>query len=420
MKAKDTGRLHSVIDPPSWAMRWGIVVLAGGLLLLIGLGWLIRFADRVEVPVVVVSAQEPFRLLAPTTLRIDSLLTADGEHVAKGTPLVLVDADASLADVLDFEKFLSSLLINEQSAWKRADWEHEWQLGSLQSHFAALGKWVEEWRHLEQRGFHREQIQNLRLRLKEILLLEQNLVAQERLLLQELELARQQARRDSILLAQGSLSAAEYEMSKSLELQRRRSLEVQRERLLRNRLEAKEIEGQLLELEKAYASREGEISRQLHATASEALAAIAVWKKRHLLVAPVEGRVVLGDDRRAGQLLAAGEVILALVGSGEGVEGPIARGSMPAHAIGQVDTGAIAEVRLQAFPWEEFGSLEAVVSRIAPLPENGNYRIELRFPAGLKTKSGRQIPFREELAGVAILHIHRRSLLDRLFAKFRR
>lgn len=99
----------------------------------------------------------------------------------------------------------------------------------------------------------------------------------------------------------------------------------------------------------------------------------------------VEIRVVLTSEHEPLRILAPAAIRIdsVLVGDGQQVQ---------------------AGLPLVAYPWQEFGSLEATLRSISALPNNGYYNLELSFPAGLTTKTERLIPFREELPGVAVLH----------------
>lgn len=85
--------------------------------------------------------------------------------------------------------------------------------------------------------------------------------------------------------------------------------------------------------------------------------------------------------------------------------------------IGKVKAGQTVNVRLNGFPYMEFGIVKAVVSDGSPAPETGkdgrvNYTVSIVFPDGLITTYGRRLPFMQDMDGVADVITDSRSLMN--------
>jgi hypothetical protein len=94
---------------------------------------------------------------------------------------------------------------------------------------------------------------------------------------------------------------------------------------------------------------------------------------------------------------------------------------LPAKGSGKVQVGQRANIRLNNFPDQEFGYLEGIVEHISDIPDpNGNYVVELRFPKGLITNYGIELPSDRQLMGSAEIITEDIRLIVRFFNPIKR
>jgi membrane fusion protein (multidrug efflux system) len=97
--------------------------------------------------------------------------------------------------------------------------------------------------------------------------------------------------------------------------------------------------------------------------------------ERHLVRAPVAGRVgAVVPTLQPGAFVKEGERLGAIVPSGEL---RVAAEFTPESAIGRVKEGEPARLRLDGFPWTQFGSVRARVTSVEAEPRDGKVRVEL-------------------------------------------
>jgi membrane fusion protein (multidrug efflux system) len=100
--------------------------------------------------------------------------------------------------------------------------------------------------------------------------------------------------------------------------------------------------------------------------------------ERRVLRAPIDGRIAEAADLRAGAVIEEGDRLAAIVP--DGALRVVAQ-FLPAAAIGRVRAGQPGRVRLSGFPWAQYGSLGAVVTRVADEVRDGLVRVELSVTA---------------------------------------
>ena len=76
---------------------------------------------------------------------------------------------------------------------------------------------------------------------------------------------------------------------------------------------------------------------------------------------------------------------------------------LPPSALGRIQPGQPARLRLEGFPWTQYGSLAATVSRVASEVRNGHVRVEL----SVDPDSASPIPLQHGLPGTVEVQVER-------------
>jgi membrane fusion protein (multidrug efflux system) len=95
---------------------------------------------------------------------------------------------------------------------------------------------------------------------------------------------------------------------------------------------------------------------------------------RRLIRAPVSGRLGEVASVRVGSVVREGEKLAAIVPTGTL---RIVATFHPSDALGRIQPGQSARLRLEGFPWTQFGSVPATVTGVASEVRDGRIRVEL-------------------------------------------
>jgi membrane fusion protein (multidrug efflux system) len=126
--------------------------------------------------------------------------------------------------------------------------------------------------------------------------------------------------------------------------------------------------------------------------------------ERRRVVAPGDGRVGEIGNVRPGSVLKEGERIATIVSSGDL---RIVGQYVPAEALGRVAPGQTARVRLEGFPWTEYGEVIARVTFVAREVRDGMARVELEV-----VKASPRIPLQHGLPATVQVEIERASPME--------
>ena len=72
-----------------------------------------------------------------------------------------------------------------------------------------------------------------------------------------------------------------------------------------------------------------------------------------------------------------------------------------AQSISKLKEGQKVLIKLDGFNSQEYGSVEGMVSSISEIPYDGEYQIRIDLPNKLTTMDDIQIPFIQDLTGIA-------------------
>jgi len=393
---------------PGWMMRFGITAVAALLALLLWLSYVIRYPDVVEAGVVLTMTQPPIRVIAAAGGRIAELHTAEGAQVQAGEVLAVLENTAALPDALHLENWLSA---------PDETLPENLRLGELQTAYSTLAQRWNDLRYFQRHHGAEVQTAHLRGQINHLRAVNENLSRQKDIMENELALAGSEYRRQQRLYADKVISDKEWRQSEAAYLAQQRQVESAQAAILQNEMQIRQTDNQIYELNRAKSERENDKRIALAEDMARLRSAIADWKQRYLITAPVSGRVSLYKVWSAQQSVAPGEEVLAV--SPAAADGIVGRAELPAAQSGKVAAGQRASIRLDGYPAEQFGEIEASVVSVALLPRSETYLLELRLPDTLRSTYGKLLPFKPETSGTARIVTEDRRVLDRMLGQMR-
>jgi len=192
------------------------------------------------------------------------------------------------------------------------------------------------------------------------------------------EIAKQHAQRSGILHDKGMIS--EYEWLKIHGEEQQAQLAVESQAAEIRRLEAETLgranqaHADLEEMQKDLADLRG----QLHHSEAAALR-LAAEIEKHRIIAPTDGRIgEIVPEAQSGAFLAEGQAVAKIVPL-DGLK--VVAQFLPKDALGRVRPGQQGRLRLDAFPWAQYGSVEVAVARTGDEIHQDYQQVELTIPA---------------------------------------
>lgn len=401
---------------PSWTIRWGISVISAVFALTVFGCCFIKYPKTLPSTISIISTNPPSRLEARYAGIIDTIAVINGQPVQKGDLIALLKTPAVYEDIQAVKQFMD-LARGNSLLETAADPIFENSLGLGDLH----GKWTElcslskeylQYCNLNQIGKKRillsEQIKNNQEYLK-------TLHEQMALLEKDTRLQLFAMQRDSILWSEGMIALEEYEVSQQAYLSKLSSLVSFEATIQSAGFNILTLEQGLNELDTQRRAEEDAFNLRFSKLAADLMGQISAWFEVYAIVAPFDGVVSLQDYWGAGQHVDVGDVLASVVPDLEAVvEGRMKVSSL---GFGQIEKGQIVNVRLNGFPFVEYGILKGVISRISQVPEkmpDGSivYNVDVLFPNGLVSTYHKTLPFIQDMDGEAEIIIRDQRLIE--------
>lgn len=410
--------------PPSRLTKWGITVVAGCVLLLLIIGQKLRYPDIVEAPAVIQTESPVIRLEAKMDGRIEQLWVTDSQRVDSGQLLVQLEDPAPLNNVRTVKTLMPQLLqAIEQKSIASFELPQDLLLAALQTPYAELSGLLDSQKYLLAKDDAGRKIALYNQQLDQLDAFNDALSQEMKTQQEAVQLARRNFDIFADLKKKGGAGELTVEEARTKYLSARQSLEAMQRDSINNRLKEQDLRNAIITLSQ---EQSNEIKRgwvQLTGAVRQLQGEIVSWEDLHLIRAPLAGQVILSKVRSRNESVNKGETVLA-IDPGYGQSRIVARADLPVARAGKVQPAQRALLRLQSYPYKQFGVLEGKVENVAPLPESENdpaqefiyypMLIALDTDSLLITSADSTILFRQELRATARIITADRSFLERI------
>lgn len=404
---------------PHWTIRSGSMYLLLLVLLFLSISWFIQYPDIVRAPITVTTQIPPAHIIAQNDGYL-SLWVKDNEPVQESQYLGFLkntaDVKSALAVMKQLDSFKTKFYLNPAFLEAYVLREQS-NLGEVQPLYNVFFQSVRNYQFaLAQGEFHKK----ARMIKEEITGYEQ-LAGQQKeqsgIMANELKIARQLYERDSILYEQKVISRAEFEEKKKEYLSNFRAYKNNVSGVAGTRIQATQLSGRITELQLADQQRNKDLLTAIEASMNELDAGIKRWEQLYMLKSPISGRVALFSYWTNDQFIKPSDEILTVI---PGNENYFAKAKVPVAGSGKIKPGQKVNIKLDNFPYQEYGIVSGKIAGISLLPRENNYNITIALPAHLTTSYGKLMEFRQEMSGKAEIITEDLRLIERVFYEFKK
>jgi len=209
-----------------------------------------------------------------------------------------------------------------------------------------------------------------------------------------------------------AISLKEFEVGASQYLSAKYDLESVRSTLSQTQINIDQLDHEIIEIEKDYLMVRDQKINLLLQTYDQLAGTVSDWKLNYTFIAPIDGTVIFTRVWSQNQYVKQGDRVLTII-SGE--SGPvIGKLLLPLRGAGKVKPGQKVIVRIDKYPYMEYGSLQGKVESISLVSDQEFYSVEVSFPEGMKTIYDKELVFNQGMTGVAEIITEEISLLLRI------
>lgn len=395
---------------PAWMVRSGSILMLGVLLLIFAGSALFKYPDIINAPIVITSQNLPAQLIAKKPGSIKTIISSNGAFVEEG------DVIAILENPGIYEHYLKVKEICNEYPNIQNKLPENLQLGDIQQVYSQFVKSYREYLSFISLDYHAKMISSIR---KEIAVNQEQLRISERrvrLAQKQFSNAEKLYNREKKLFNERAISQQELDKAEGSFLMVAQQMESAKEELNLSTAALIKSKQAILDLELDKEMSVNELKRAVEANYSLLLSQLREWEQLNLFVAPVNGNVSFTSFWQENQNVTIGEVVFTILPEKEKmISGKI---YLPMSGAGKVEIGQRVNVKLDSYPYMEYGMVESFVTSISLLPasvrEGRAYIVSVNFPDGLKTTYSLELNFGEEMHGIAQVITEEASLLRRV------
>ncbi len=226
--------------------------------------------------------------------------------------------------------------------------------------------------------------------------------------------------RDSFLFISKVSAEAEFDRSKQVLVGSKTVVNNARSTYISSRKELQQTQGKIIELNVHKLEKQRELELAILAAYNDLMDNIKLWEQKYVLKAPFDGKVQFLKFWTNKQFVQAGDPVFTIVPSASEPYGQVV---LPSFGAGKVKAGQEVIVKLNDYPYMEYGAIKGTVASISLTTNTERtkdaaietYLVTIKFDNGLITNYGEPLSFKYEAAGSAEIITKDRVLIERLF-----
>ena len=417
IKLRDDYDLLQIMGhPPGWILYWGMVmilIVTAGLLVL---SWMVKYPDVIPARITLTTENPPVRVVGRADGKIAELFVADGAVVEAGQEIITLDNNAEKKSIEQLEKFLKN--ISQQNIpLDKINPPTNLELGDLESDYANFVRQWSAYRFDLEGATVDKKATIIQRQIEQVQSLNEALRQQENTLREMMAVAEKKRMRQQDLLTDGSVSVESVEAAEEAYLIARGNLESLQNQLISNNIKIEELQLTVLDFKEGKKNTDYDQSLGVNEGLAGLKEAIKAWKRKFIITAPIAGKIATTRILATQQFVKENEIILTIVPAST-EEKLIGRALLPRRGAGKITSGMPVNIRLDGFPYQEFGAVKATVAQVSLVPEvDGQYLVMVDMPKTMVTTYNKLIPFQQEMQGTANIITEERRIITRIFDK---
>ncbi|MBK9337767.1 MAG: HlyD family efflux transporter periplasmic adaptor subunit [Lewinellaceae bacterium] len=405
--------------PPGWLIRWGTFVVFIGVTALLGVAAIISYPDVVVARITITPKAPPVDVIARTDGHIANLFVRDTFFVQEGSVLAVLQSTGRYEDIKRLERAMNYWFQCIPDSLNNILPLEGLETGELQAEYAAFVQAMDNYRFGKQDKSSSVQrsIEAIKAQANK---LEQSIVADQKAMRRiqtQLASARELYQRQRDLFDAGAIARNELEKERQRLDDIERQYEAIEDNIIRKQNEITSLGRSRNDAALGEAEGEQSAAGRVRQTLSDLKSALDKWKQTYLITAPTAGRVSFNANVLfEKQYVRQDQQLLVIVPLQKDMM--VGRLLLPIANSGKVQPKQQVIIKLDSYPYAEFGTLRGGVLSKSLTPKDDKYSVVVYLPEGLTTHYGKTLPFRQRLEGTAEIITDEKRFCGAFMSKF--
>ena len=409
---------------PNWMIRWGITWLFFIILSLVFVSWMIKYPDVITGQLTLTTQQPPIQLVSKTNGELQKLYASNNVIVEKGAYIAEIKnpiseeainyLNSTLSQINQYLKFDIELITLNDSGLV---------FGEIQQEYNNLKKQLAEYDKLNKNNYQKNKIGNIKKQIVNHKRLAEVNRNQLKLAKSGLKNAKEKFHSDTRLFENKAISKIEYYKREEAYNQVINQVESIKKSLVQNTISITELENQLNETSYQFDDKEQKLVQEIQSSVKVIQNNISTWQQNYILTAPFRGKVSYLTNLSENQFIQSGTPLISIIPENNDYKAIV---TLTSQGYGKIKVGQTVNIKLDNYPYAEYGQLKGEVTNISTLPNFENkdntpqYIASVRLLNGLETTYHTTIDYKPEMIGVGEIITEDLRLIDRIFNRFRK
>ncbi len=408
--------------------RWVMFIVIFLIACLLLFGWFIKYPDTIKGQIVINAQHAAVKLISNTSGKLILRGFKPQDNISEGDYIAIIQNSANTADMVKIMNLLNAFNTdNKFLASKRNLFPEKVALGegSLK-YFTFVDALMKICNYQEKNTFEKQEENLTNFIAEETEMLEQNYKS-KKIKEEVLNISGKTLQRDSLMRKQFSnnaVSEAEIERSRMNYLTAKDNYQNVNKEITSLQMQINEAKNKLDQLRIEKDDKEKQMRLDLISSYNDLADNLKQWEQKYVFKAPFDGKIEYSKFWADNQFIQSGEEVFTIVPKKNTILGQV---QLPANGAGKVKIGCTVIIKLDNYPYLEYGSVKGKVKSVALTPNSSkntqgdseSYLVQVDLPNELTTNYGTKLEFKYELKGTADIITNDRRLMQRLFDNLR-
>jgi multidrug resistance efflux pump len=393
----------------------------------------IKYPDVIEGQAIITTTQPPAKLVSKSSGYLEQLYFKDNSTIKKGDIIAEITNPTNKGNIDFLATTLQGLITKETLPLQRFNTDQITEvLAQISGENLLLGNNLPEFNSFIQNltelnvlltnQFYQNTIKNFNQQIEYNDRLAWITKGQLDLLNQELKNAKEKFNGDSTLYVRGAIAKHEFFKNQSELISTKQELANLKKTYVNYKITVTNYLKQKDEATQQFEQQKRTLNTNISANIKSIKNYINNWHQNYTFTSPINGKLTYLSNLTENQFIKTSTTLFAVVPNNQNYIGQI---TIPTQGFGKVAKGQKVRIKLNNYPYQEFGQLIGEITDISLIPtaisETQNaYFITISLPQDLITTYKKNIVFTPEMTGTAEIITEDLRLIERIFNMFRK
>lgn len=405
---------------PNWMIRWGISLIFILILLFMFLSWLIKYPDIITGSIELTTEVAPIKVVSKQSSEIDKIYFSNNSDVKKGETLVLLKNQLNAKAKEELKEFCN--LINQYNKEDKLTFlnipRSNYNYGILQTNYSNLVQSINEYQLYINQSTTTFNISNIKEQITQNLKLKDLANNQLRNSKNQLQNTQQKFNSDKLLYEKGVISKITFFEEQKKLISAQSSVDNINKEIVQIALIITKLKKELNDIESNHELQKKQLKQAINKELKTISNELQNWKKNYIITSPITGKMVYDEsDIYEHKFIEQNKNVLTIVPNNQSHIGYL---KVNKQGYGKIKLNQKVRIKLDNYPFHEFGLLNGVVSEISLIPNEESYIIKIQLSNGLITNYNKPIQYQPQMSGVAEIVTEDLRIIERVFNQFRK